>query len=88
MKAEVEVTTIDRICGELGLKGVDFMMMDIEGAELMALRGARRTRKVVVGAYHRVGGKPTWPRVKRFLKKMGFRTVVTEDGLVHAWKES
>jgi FkbM family methyltransferase len=89
---EIEVTTIDRICERAGLKRVDFMMMDIEGAELMALRGARRTlrrtRKVVVGAYHRVGGKPTWPRVRRFLEKMGFRTVVTEDGLVHAWKES
>jgi hypothetical protein len=40
------------------------MMMDAEGAELMALRGVRRTLrrtwKVVVGAYHRVGGKPTW----------------------------
>jgi FkbM family methyltransferase len=89
---KIEVTTIDRICEGLGLKRVDFMMMDVEGAELMALRGARRTlkrtQKVVVGAYHRVGGKPTWPRVKRFLEKMGFRTVVTEDGLIHAWKES
>jgi FkbM family methyltransferase len=89
---EIEVTTIDRICRELKLRRVDFMMMDIEGAELMALRGARRmlkrTQKVVVGAYHRVGGKPTWPRVKRFLEEMGFRTVLTEDGLVHAWKES
>jgi len=89
---KIEVTTIDRICEELGLKRVDFIMMDVEGAEFMALRGARRTlkktRKVVVAAYHRVKGNPTWPRVRRFLEKMGFYTMVTEDGLVHAWKNS
>jgi hypothetical protein len=68
------------------------MMMDVEGAELMALRGVRRTLrrtwKVVVGAYHRVGGEAHLARVKRFLERMGFRTVVTKDGLIHAWKES
>jgi FkbM family methyltransferase len=88
---EIEVTTIDRICRELKLGRVDFMMMDIEGAELMALRGARRmlkrTRKVVVGVHHRVRGKLTWPRVKRLLEGRGFRTVM-EGGFVHAWKES
>ncbi len=86
----VRTSTIDRICEELGLERVDFMMMDVEGAELEALRGARKmlkvTRKVVVGAYHIVRGKPTYPKVERFLKRMGFQTVVTEDGLVHAWK--
>lgn len=89
---KIRVTTIDRICKELGLKRVDFLMMDVEGAELMALRGARetlkKTRRIVVAAYHRVKGNPTWPRVKRFLEKMRFCTTVTEDGLVHGWKNN
>ncbi|MGZ3378253.1 MAG: FkbM family methyltransferase [Phenylobacterium sp.] len=34
------VTTIDSFCAERGLGKVDFIRMDIEGAELMALQGA------------------------------------------------
>ena len=39
----VPVTTIDQIVSELQLPSVDFIKMDIEGAEKNALRGARAT---------------------------------------------
>jgi FkbM family methyltransferase len=39
----VPLTTIDRIVEELGLARVDFIKMDIEGAEERALAGARQT---------------------------------------------
>ena len=45
-----------------------------------------RSRKVVIGAYHIVEGRPTWPTVERMLRRTGFKTLVTQDGLVHAWK--
>jgi FkbM family methyltransferase len=34
------VVTLDAFCAEQGIKRVDFIRMDIEGAELMGLRGA------------------------------------------------
>jgi FkbM family methyltransferase len=40
---EVALTTIDKIVVELGLARVDFIKMDIEGAEVRALNGARET---------------------------------------------
>jgi FkbM family methyltransferase len=42
-KVSFQVTTIDRIVTELGLGRVDFIKMDVEGAERNALDGARAT---------------------------------------------
>jgi hypothetical protein len=40
---KVPLTTIDKIMGELKLPTVDFIKMDIEGAEMEALEGAVET---------------------------------------------
>lgn len=40
---EVRLITIDRLCLELGLDSVDVLKLDVEGAELDALIGARKT---------------------------------------------
>lgn len=40
---QVALTTIDKLAGELNLSRVDFIKMDIEGAESRALRGAAST---------------------------------------------
>ena len=55
--AKVPLTTIDKMTAELGLDRVDFIKMDIEGAEVRALRGARVTIAkhhplMALSAYH------------------------------------
>jgi len=57
-KQKVEAITIDELVKELGLKRVDFIKMDIEGAEIDALLGAEKTiktyhPKLAICSYHR-----------------------------------
>lgn len=55
---QVPLSTIDKIAAELQLSRVDFIKMDIEGAERNALRGARATiskfhPRMALSVYHR-----------------------------------
>jgi len=57
-KIQVALTTIDKIVASISLDQVDFIKLDIEGAESNALRGAAETIKrfkprISVAAYHR-----------------------------------
>jgi FkbM family methyltransferase len=60
---DIKTVCLDDIVAEEHLSGVDFLKMDIEGAEVEALQGAvrtlRNTRKVAIAAYHMRNGKPT-----------------------------
>jgi len=89
-KIKRDADKLVNILSSLKIKDVDFIKMDIEGAEIEALEGAReilrRTRKVAVAAYHLRGGIPTFPVVKKYLERLGFKVRVTGDGIVHAWK--
>jgi FkbM family methyltransferase len=53
----ITMTTIDRLVGDLGLETVDFIKLDIEGAERNALAGASSTMqkyrpRMAIAAYH------------------------------------
>jgi hypothetical protein len=39
---EIPVTTLDQFCAKNGVERIDILKMDIQGAELPALRGASR----------------------------------------------
>ena len=62
--AHIPVTTIDRIVDDLHLARVDYIKMDVEGAEQRALEGARRTiardrPKLTLATEHRLDDAET-----------------------------
>lgn len=67
---EIPATTIDRLVERLDLDKVDYIKMDIEGAEREALRGAlmtlRRYRpRLMLDSYHRKDDPSVLPRIIR-----------------------
>ncbi len=67
---KVPLTTIDKVAEELKLERVDFIKMDIEGAERNALLGARKTLerwhpRLALSAYHLADDPSVIPREVR-----------------------
>ena len=76
----IEVASLDNEFTRLGLKRVDFIKMDIEGAEIMALEGCRRVLGqhdvwLAIGSYHEFEGDVTYPRVETLLAEVGYQTI-------------
>jgi len=77
---EIEVDTLDNILEELGIDigKVVLIKMDIEGAEIEALKGMDRIVskntdiKVVVASYHKIEGQPTHKTIIPMMEQMGF----------------
>jgi FkbM family methyltransferase len=68
--AKAITTTIDETVAKLNLTKVDFIKMDIEGAEAEALRGAAATLarfrpKLAISAYHKADDLATLPKLIR-----------------------
>ena len=74
----IEVTTLDDALAELGVGRVDVLKMDIEGAEIQAIQGARRTLEsgdvhVCIASYHIVDGRTTSHWLEEYLRSLGYR---------------
>jgi FkbM family methyltransferase len=88
---EVEVDSIDGILAELGIEKVDFVKMDIEGAEVEAIKGMENILKngnvkLAMEYTHIVDGQTTDTVVIPWLKSRGFK-VRKHGELLYAWKE-
>lgn len=73
----IPVSKLDNELKKLKIKRLDFIKMDIEGAEIEALMGSLKTLKefhpsLAIASYHVVNGKETSLFLEEFLKKIGY----------------
>ena len=85
-KITVPIDTLDNIIQELGIKRIDFIKIDAEGAELDILKGARNALKfadyLAIAAYHAPNEAN---EIKEFLENYDFKVVIN-DGILYAFK--
>ncbi|WP_460574093.1 FkbM family methyltransferase, partial [Flavobacterium koreense] len=72
-----QAVTIDSWAKENNIKKLDFVKMDIEGAEIEALNGTIETIQTLkpnfaIATYHFVNGEPTYIKVEEFFKKLNY----------------
>jgi FkbM family methyltransferase len=85
---EVRTTTLRRLCKELGLERVDFIHLDVQGAELKVLRGAGPLLGRVTAIWLEVeaiplyAGQPLKGDIADYLTTQGFRLVKDSVGSV------
>lgn len=77
---EMTTTTVDELLArEFPGKKFDLMVIDVQGAELMVLEGARKTLASLDAVYTEISEEPlyvgscTWPQIDAFLTEQGFR---------------
>ena len=72
-----EAVTIDDWVKRNNITQLDFIKMDIEGAEIEAMDGCVETMKSLkpnfaIASYHIVNGEPTYIKMEEFFKKHGY----------------
>lgn len=90
-RRRIDLITLDQFVEEAGLERVDFVKMDIEGAEELALRGAKQVierfrPRWSIASYHTdPQGDKQHPKLISFLRKAGYRVREIESRHIYAW---
>ncbi|MCL4365000.1 MAG: FkbM family methyltransferase [Candidatus Marsarchaeota archaeon] len=74
---EIDAVSLDEELKKLAVTRVDFIKMDIEGSEIQALNGAKRTltendANMAIASYHIIDGKRTSTKVEEILRDLGY----------------
>ena len=72
--------TLDGELAKLRIKRVDFLKMDIEGAEIEALAGGQKTfqntKNFAIACYHKRNNRTTGEILEPVFRRMSFRTKI------------
>ena len=90
----VEIRKLDTLLDELKIKTINFIKMDIEGAELKALIGAKNmlvstNPRLAIASYHILNGEKTCFEVENILRNFGYEAVTEYPAhlTTYGWKK-
>ena len=78
---KIKTTTLDYELKKLRIHKINFLKVDVEGAEIDLLKGAEKTLKnnnvnISVASYHVVNGEKTCFKVRDLLNSFGYKTKI------------
>lgn len=78
-KTSIPVVSLDNELKKRGIKRIDFIKMDIEGAEIKAIEGAKNILKdnnvsLAIASYHIINGEKTYLNLEKMLSTIGYKT--------------
>ena len=80
----VQVDTVDNIVAETGIKAIDFMLFETNGAELEGILGMNATlaitKRIAARGHVMRDGVPIYKEIETYLKSKGFETAITSRG--------
>ena len=84
----VQVDTVDNIVAETGVKSIDFILFETNGAELEGVQGMNATlaitKRIAARGHVMRDGVPIYKEIETYFKSKGFETTVTSEGMVLA----
>jgi len=85
---EIEVSTLDAIFGQLGIKLVDFMIIQLNGAEIEAIEGLKRTEvyNLSIAARYKRTGKAAYNKIVPILHARDYNVLVEDEEFIYASK--
>jgi FkbM family methyltransferase len=77
LEIDVEADTLDNIVDDVGLDSVDFIKMDVEGAEGLVVKGAERTLRKARALLIEIWPENTW--IISYLQALGYKLTKVID---------
>jgi FkbM family methyltransferase len=93
-KKTIKTKTINKIMSDLGNKKIDFINLDIQGAELLALKGSTDYLSDVKAIYTEINTEYVYQNcalvseIDSFLRQYGFERVETKMWSNHPWGDA
>jgi uncharacterized protein YheU (UPF0270 family) len=73
LEVDVEADTLDNIIDEVGLDTVDFIKIDVEGAEGLVVKGAERTLRKARAILIEIWPENAW--IISYLQALGYKLI-------------